>query len=166
VTSATLSGKRNVGKTLTILILFLVIVVIILVIFGYFTGLINLSGGASHNVNISGVFALDPNNSSAGTLAISITNLSGSPITSVALACSLSDFASASCDNLVLVNNNGPISAQNSINTNMGASGSALVGIAPGANIQTGASRVSVSVNLAFADGSSKSILVMLTTQE
>ena len=162
----TLSGKRNVGKILTVLVLFLLTVVVVLVIFSYFTGLIVFTGGATHNAKVEGVFALDPNNDSAGTLIMSVTNLSSSPITAIGFSCPTSDFASAACTGLTLTNSGGPISAQNPVDKNSGAGGSALLALAPGANLPAGASSVTVTVVVTFADGTIATFPIGLPTQE
>ena len=62
--SSRLSGRRNVGRTFTLLMLFLITIVVILVIFSYFTGLFGLIGNQSHNVAISGVFSLNSDGTS------------------------------------------------------------------------------------------------------
>ncbi len=161
-----MSGKRYVGRSLTVLILFFLTIVVVLVIFSYFTGLISFSGGSSHNANVSGVFALDPNNDSAGTLIFSVTNLSTSPIVGVTFSCPSSDFVSTTCDNMALSNGVGPISGSNPIKTNSGGGGSILLALAPTANLPAGASSVTVTVYVTFADGTLWVFSVLLPTQE
>jgi hypothetical protein len=153
-----------VGRTLTLLILFLVTIVVILVIFSYFTGLISFSGGQTDNMGVSGVFALNPNNASQGTLIFSVSNTGSSSILGVSFSCPSSDFLSTSCDNLTLSNSGGLISPQNPIKAGAGGGGSIAVSLNPSANLQPG-NAVTVTVNVTFADGSMKADAMLLPAQ-
>jgi hypothetical protein len=143
--------------------LFLVTIAVILVIFAYFTGLISFGSG-SNNVSVSGVFSLDQNNDTAGTLIFSVSDTGSSSITSVTFSCPASDFLSTSCGNMTLSNSGGPVSPQNPIKANTGGGGSILLSLNPAANLQSGDS-VTVTVNVTFADGSLKSVPVLLPAQ-
>ena len=159
-----MSGKRNVGRILTVLLLFLLTIVVVLVIFSYFTGLISFGGAQSNNVSVSGVFALERNNESVGTLIFSISNTGSSSIIGVTFSCPSADFASTTCGNMTVSNGGGLVAPQNPVKAKTGAGGSLVVSLNPTANLQPGES-VTVTVKVTFADGTLRSVPVLLPAQ-
>lgn len=159
-----MSGKRNIGRTLTLLLMFLITVIVILVIFSYFTGLFGLVGNQTHDVQVSGVFSLNPGQTS-GTLAITLTDISKPSVTAVAFLCPSSQIQSNTCNGLSLSNSAGPVSAQNPLKTDETAGGASTVQLVPGVTLPAGSSSLDVVVTVTFSDGSTTSQTVVLPTQ-
>ena len=159
-----MSGKGSVGRSLTLLVLFVVTIVVILVIFAYFTGLITFTGGSSDSAHVAGVFALDPNNSTAATLIVSVSNTGSDSITGIGFSCPTTDFASATCKGLTVTNIDGTIGTENPIKSNSAAGGSALLELNPSANLSGGVS-VTVTVVVTFADGTVATYPLLLPAQ-
>ncbi|MDG6925929.1 MAG: hypothetical protein JRN09_05200 [Nitrososphaerota archaeon] len=159
-----MSGKRNISRTLTLLLFFVVIVIAVLVIFAYFSGLLGLVAPAQKHVDISGVFSLQNGGGPTGTLAFTVTNLSSTPITGASFSCPASQFLDPACGGLTLTMNGLPVSPQNTVPDQATASGASTVSAAAGRTF-TASNPYSVTVTVTFSDGTSTSYTELLIAQ-
>lgn len=158
-----MSGKRNIARTLTLLLFFVIIIVVILVIFAYFSGLLGLVGGSTKNVQISGVFSVEGAAGPTGTLAFSITNLSPTPITGVTFSCP-AQFADPTCSALALHTDGIALSTSNPLGDKQTASGAATVTAASGATFTAG-NPYTIGITIKFADGTTQTYSELLNAQ-
>jgi hypothetical protein len=159
-----LSAKRNVGRTLTLLLMFLITIIVILVIFAYFSGLFGLVGTSQKNVSISGAFSVKNAGGPSGTLAFSVTNLSKTPMTGATLSCSSTQFDPTTCAGFALDVGGIPLSSQNPAGSDTTASGSGDIGAAPGQTFATATLYV-FTLTLQFSDGTSQAYSESLFAQ-
>lgn len=158
-----LAEKREVGRTLTLLLIFLVTVIAIVVIFGYFTNFLHF-GTPTKDVQISAVISIQGGGGSYATLAFSITNLSSTDLTGVTFSCPPGQFSSATCNSLSVDVNGLPVSSQNPVLNKQTASGAGTVTAAAGVTFNPGQA-YTVKVNLSFADGTTLTVSELLPAQ-
>jgi hypothetical protein len=159
-----LSGKRNIARTLTLLLFFVVIIVAVLVIFAYFSGLLGLVAPSQKHADVSGVFSLDNRGGPTGTLALTVTNLSSTPITGASVSCPVSQFSDPTCGGFTLTENGLPVSSQNSVRDQATASGASTVNAAAGGTFTAG-QIYTFTVTLTYSDGSTSTYSESLAAQ-